>query len=117
MHTHTSKAGILGRLAARVASVPIVVHGVHIVPFVNVGRLKAFVYLTAERAVQGMTHAFIDVSPGIRDLCVRAGVGAPEQHYVVPSGFDLLVFALRCSPKTGAISSGSSPMNDGPPWW
>ena len=99
VHTHTSKAGILGRLAARGASVPIVVHGVHIVPFVNVGRLKAFVYLTAERAVQGMTHAFIDVSPGMRDLCVRAGVGAPEQHYVVPSGFDLPRFRAAVQPE------------------
>ena len=99
VHTHTSKAGILGRLAARVASVPIVVHGVHIVPFVNVGRVKAFVYLRAERAVQGMTHAFIDVSPGLRDLCVRAGVGAPEQHYVIPSGFDLSRFRAAVQPE------------------
>jgi glycosyltransferase involved in cell wall biosynthesis len=92
VHTHTSKAGILGRVAARAARVPVVVHGVHIVPFVNVGRTETFVYLTAERAVQRLTHAFIDVSPGIRDLCVRSGVGAPENHHVVPSGFDLSLF-------------------------
>jgi glycosyltransferase involved in cell wall biosynthesis len=92
VHTHTSKAGILGRLAARAARVPVVVHGVHIVPFVNVGRLETFAYLTAERAVQGMTHAFIDVSPGMRDLCIEAGVGAPERHRVVESGFDLSRF-------------------------
>ena len=98
VHTHTSKAGILGRLAARAASVPVVVHGVHIVPFVTVGRLETFVYLTAERAVQGMTHAFIDVSPGLRDLCVRAGIGAPERHHVVPSGFDLPRFRDAIQP-------------------
>jgi glycosyltransferase involved in cell wall biosynthesis len=98
VHTHTSKAGILGRLAARAASVPVIVHGVHIVPFVNVGRLEASLYLSAERAVQGMTHAFIDVSPGIRDLCVRAGVGAPEKHHVVPSGFDLSRFRAAVEP-------------------
>ncbi|MGH2796344.1 MAG: glycosyltransferase [Thermoleophilaceae bacterium] len=92
VHTHTSKAGMLGRLAARVARVPVVVHGVHIVPFVNAGRLETFAYLTAERAVQGMTHAFVDVSPGMRDLCVKAGVGAPERHHVVESGFDLSRF-------------------------
>jgi glycosyltransferase involved in cell wall biosynthesis len=99
VHTHTSKAGILGRLAAKAASVPVVVHGVHIVPFVNVGRLETFVYLTAERAVQGMTHAFIDVSPGMRDLCVKAGVGAPERHHVVESGFDLSRFRDATQPE------------------
>ena len=98
VHTHTSKAGILGRLAARAASVPVVVHGVHIVPFVNVGQLETFAYLRAERAVQGLTHAFIDVSPGLRDLCVRAGIGAPERHHVVPSGFDLPRFRDAIQP-------------------
>ena len=117
VHTHTSKAGILGRLAARAASVPVVVHGVHIVPFVNVGRLETFVYLTAERAAQGVTHAFIDVSPGMRDLCVRAGVGAPERHHVIQSGFDAVSFSrMRGVPKTGAICSGSRPMSHGPRW-
>jgi glycosyltransferase involved in cell wall biosynthesis len=99
VHTHTSKAGILGRLAARAASVPVLVHGVHIVPFVNVGRLERYAYLTAERAVQGMTHAFIDVSPAMRDLCVKAGVGAPERHHVVPSGFDLSLFRDATEPE------------------
>jgi glycosyltransferase involved in cell wall biosynthesis len=99
VHTHTSKAGILGRLAAHAASVPVVVHGVHIVPFVKVGPLETFAYLTAERAVQTMTHAFIDVSPGMRDLCVKAGVGAPERHHVVESGFDLSRFRHATRPK------------------
>jgi glycosyltransferase involved in cell wall biosynthesis len=98
VHTHTSKAGILGRLAARAAGVPVVVHGVHIVPFVNVGRLEAFAYLQAERAVQGMTDAFIDVSPGVRDLCVEAGVGAADRHHVVESGFDLPRFRAAVPP-------------------
>jgi glycosyltransferase involved in cell wall biosynthesis len=99
VHTHTSKAGILGRLAARTGKVPILVHGVHIVPFVNVGRLQRHAYLTAERAVQGMTHAFVDVSPAIRDLCVSAGVGSPERHHVVPSGFDLSAFRNAAEPE------------------
>jgi glycosyltransferase involved in cell wall biosynthesis len=99
VHTHTSKAGILGRLAARATRVPVLVHSVHIVPFVDVGRLETFVYLSAERAVQGMTHAFIDVSPAIRDQCVKAGVGAPERHHVVPSGFELSLFRTATEPE------------------
>jgi glycosyltransferase involved in cell wall biosynthesis len=99
VHTHTSKAGILGRLAARATRVPVLVHGVHIVPFVNVGRLETFVYLSAERTVQGITHAFIDVSPAMRDQCVKAGVGAPGRHHVVPSGFDLSLFRNATEPE------------------
>jgi glycosyltransferase involved in cell wall biosynthesis len=99
VHTHTSKAGILGRLAARAASVPVVVHGVHIAPFVNVGQLETFAYLRAERAVQGMTHAFIDVSPGLRDLCIKAGIGAPDRHHVVESGFELSRFRAAVQPE------------------
>jgi glycosyltransferase involved in cell wall biosynthesis len=98
VHTHTSKAGILGRLAAGAARVPVLVHGVHIVPFVNVRRFERYAYLTAERAVQQMTHAFIDVSPAVRDLCISAGVGSPERHHVVPSGFDLPRFRKANEP-------------------
>ena len=46
-------------------------------------------------AVQGMTHAFIDVSPAMRDLCVKAGVGAPERHHVVSSRASSVSFS-RC---------------------
>jgi len=99
VHTHTSKAGILGRLAARAVRVPVLVHGVHIVPFDNVGRLERRAFLTAERSVQGMTHAFVDVSPAMRDLCLQAGVGSPERHYVVPSGFDLSLFRNATEPE------------------
>jgi glycosyltransferase involved in cell wall biosynthesis len=99
VHTHTSKAGILGRLAARAMRVPVLLHGVHIVPFDNVGQLERYAYLTAERAVQGLTHAFVDVSPAMRDLCVQAGVGSPERHYVVPSGFDLSLFRNATEPE------------------
>ena len=116
VHTHTSKAGILGRLAARAASVPVLVHGVHIVPFDNVGRLERRAYLTAERSVQGMTHAFIDVSPAMRDLCVQAGVGSPERHHLVPSGFDLSLFRRATSPRTGATCSGSGLTTRGRRW-
>jgi glycosyltransferase involved in cell wall biosynthesis len=98
VHTHTSKAGILGRVAARAASVPVVVHGVHIVPFVNVGRLEAFAYLRAERAVEGITDAFVDVSAGVRDLCVKAGVGEAARHHVVESGFELSRFRAASPP-------------------
>jgi glycosyltransferase involved in cell wall biosynthesis len=98
VHTHTSKAGILGRIAARIAGIPVIVHGVHIVPFWNVGRQEAIIYKGLERAVASTTDAFIDVSPGVRGLCLEAGVGRTEQHHVIPSGFELERFRSATPP-------------------
>lgn len=98
VHTHQSKAGIIGRFAARAAGVPVIVHGVHIVPFINVGTVQRLVYLAAEKAAAAVTHAFIDVSRGMKDVCLEAGVGRPEQHHVIHSGFDLSRFSTATPP-------------------
>jgi len=88
VHTHTSKAGALGRLAGWLAGAPLIIHGVHILPFLNVGRASGVVYVGIERALAGLTHAFIDVSEGMRDGNLAAHVGRPSQHHVVYSGMD-----------------------------
>lgn len=93
VHTHQSKAGIVGRMAAASARVPLVVHGVHILPFLGVGRVQKAGYLLAERGVARLTHGFIHVSEGMRRACLDHGVGTGLPHYVVPSGFDLTRFA------------------------
>lgn len=89
VHTHTSKAGILGRLAAYVAGVEAVVHGVHILPFVNVGPVERAAYLALERLLDPLTDAFVSVSEDLRDKCVSEHVGAPLVHAVIPSGMDV----------------------------
>lgn len=98
VHTHQSKAGIVGRIAARLAGVPHVVHGVHIAPFVNVGRAERAVYVTAERAMARFTHAFISVSGGMRDAYLGAGIGTPANHHVVYSGMPLEAFVGASPP-------------------
>ena len=92
VHTHQSKAGILGRFAAFIAGVPVVIHGVHIVPFENVGRVQRLVYLCAEKMAALVTDAFINVSRGTRDIYVAAGIGAAKHHHIVHSGFDMRKF-------------------------
>jgi glycosyltransferase involved in cell wall biosynthesis len=92
VHTHQSKAGIVGRIAARLAGVPHIVHGVHIAPFVNVGQAERNAYITAERMMARFTHAFISVSGGMRDAYVDAGIGDPTNHHVVYSGMPLEAF-------------------------
>lgn len=92
VHTHTSKAGILGRAAAWLAGCRTIVHGVHILPFLNVSPLQGALYLVLEHAVAPLTSAFVNVSAGMRDACVAAGLRADRQH-VVPSGMDTARFA------------------------
>jgi len=92
VHTHESKAGVLGRLAAKAARVPHIVHGVHILPFVGVGRAQAAVYLGLEKLAARTTHAFVDVSDGMRRLCLDNGLGTAANHHVVPSGMDTARF-------------------------
>jgi glycosyltransferase involved in cell wall biosynthesis len=92
VHTHTSKAGAIGRVAARMASTPGVVHGIHILPFVNVGRAEQLAYLTAERLLAPVTHAFVNVSHGMMETALANGIGPAPKHAVVPSGMDLAQF-------------------------
>jgi glycosyltransferase involved in cell wall biosynthesis len=115
VHTHQSKAGITGRIAARLAHVPVIVHGVHTLPFVNVGVAKKTIYLTAERAVAGFTNAFINVSEGTRQSCIEHAVGRPEQHFVAHSGFDVSRFQNATLPEDWRAIVGVSEDQRKPP--
>lgn len=89
VHTHTSKAGVLGRIAARLAGVGVIVHGVHILPSLGNGWLLDNFYSALERAVVPVTDAYIDVSDAMRTACLARGIGNPARHVVVSSGMDL----------------------------
>lgn len=89
VHTHESKAGIVGRWAAWMAGVPAIVHGVHILAFVGSSRLSAVVFRSIEQATAPLTDMFIDVSEGMRAECLAAGIGRPDNHKVVSSGMEI----------------------------
>lgn len=87
VHTHTAKAGALGRAAARAAGVPAVVHTFHghllhgyFSPAVTRG-----VVLT-ERALARATDRLVAVGERVRDDLLAAGVGRSEQYRVIPPG-------------------------------
>jgi glycosyltransferase involved in cell wall biosynthesis len=90
VHTHMSKAGTLGRVAARRMHVPIVVHSFH--GHVLEGyfsRQASQVFISVERALARWTDALIAVSPTIRDELIALGVGSRAQWHVIPLGLDL----------------------------
>jgi glycosyltransferase involved in cell wall biosynthesis len=95
VHTHTSKAGVVGRMAAMGIPSLAVVHGIHILAFINVGWLQRRIYVALERLTASFTHAFVDVSPGMMEMALAHGVGTPDLHYIVPSGMDIDAFRPR----------------------
>ncbi|KAK0352659.1 hypothetical protein LTR94_019891 [Friedmanniomyces endolithicus] len=92
VHTHTSKAGFVGRLAAMFSQSPIIVHGVHILPFLNVGPMERRIYLACEKMLSPVTDAFVDVSAGMKTECLVNRIGDEDRHHVIPSGMDVAAF-------------------------
>lgn len=93
VHTHSGKAGVLGRLAAHAAGVPIVVHTIHgpsFGPFQ--GALANFAFRAAERRAGRVTTHFVSVANAMTEQYLAAGIGRPEQYTRIFSGFDLEPF-------------------------
>lgn len=90
VHTHSGKAGILGRVAAWRARVPIVIHGIHGPSFGNFqGPLPNFLFKNAERMAGRITDHFVVVADAMRQQYLAAGIGRPELYTRIYSGFEL----------------------------
>jgi glycosyltransferase involved in cell wall biosynthesis len=106
VHTHTSKAGVLGRLAARVAGVPVVVHTPHgHVFYGHFGRLASWCFLQIERMLAKRTTWMIALTDAERDEHLARGVGRADRFAVVPSGIDLEQFR-QAGDKVGRKPAG-----------
>jgi glycosyltransferase involved in cell wall biosynthesis len=90
VHTHASKAGWLGRLAAWICRTPIVIHTLHGFPWHNFMRpWRRATYLALERFVRPMTTEFFAVSPQIAIEAIQARVAHPAAVSVVQDAVDL----------------------------
>jgi glycosyltransferase involved in cell wall biosynthesis len=90
VHTHTAKAGTLGRIAAICTGVPIVVHTYH--GHVLNGYFspaKTWVFTMIERLLALGTTRLLAVSNRVRGELLEKGIGRPDRFQVVPLGFDL----------------------------
>lgn len=100
VHTHSSKAGIIGRWAAHKATVPRVVHTIHGLAFT--ASTKPYVnkvYEILERRTAPVTHKIVCVADAMRDQSLAAGVGRAEQYVTVYSGMDTRPFLSPPTPR------------------
>ncbi len=96
IHTHSSKAGILGRLAGRIARVPVIVHHVRGYSFhEHQYRWKRQFYVTVERLASKHCDALLFVGKRMLDKFLEQNIGKQEMYHIVRSGVDLKDFAPR----------------------
>lgn len=95
VHTHTAKAGFVGRIAAWLARVPVRVHTYHGHVFHGYfGRRKTQLFLWLERFTAGISDRLITISPGLIDELSTTYRVAPAEKFVnVPLGLELRPFA------------------------
>jgi glycosyltransferase involved in cell wall biosynthesis len=98
VHTHSSKAGILGRWAAKKAGVPHIVHTVHGWGFYP-GQffLVRWFYQALERWAARFTEVMITVSEENRQTGLAAGVGEEDRYQVIHSGINPKEYSLGLS--------------------
>ncbi|MGC9942489.1 MAG: glycosyltransferase family 4 protein [Verrucomicrobiota bacterium] len=90
VHTHSGKAGILGRLAARRAGIPVIIHHIHGPSFGKFqGALANVIFTAAEKYAARMTGHFFCSAAAMARLYLAAGIGQPEMYTRIFSGFKL----------------------------
>jgi glycosyltransferase involved in cell wall biosynthesis len=93
VHTHATKPGILGRIAARIAGVPIIIHGLHgnalevfDSKFIHIAKILL------EKITSKFTDAHISVSEVVSKKYLEYGIGRRMKYFTVRSGMELNKF-------------------------
>ena len=90
VHSHSSKAGVLGRVAARFSGVPAIVHTSHGLPVnPDMDRKERGVLLAAERLASYFCHKVVAVSRATASELLDLHLARKHQIEVIPSGVDL----------------------------
>ena len=90
VHTHSSKAGILGRVAARMSGVPVVVHTAHGWPFSREDSAPVHaLWVGLERFCARLCDAIVVVGEPDREAGLAAGVGRARQYHLIRSGIEI----------------------------
>ena len=93
VHTHSSKGGILGRLAAKIAGVPNIIHTPHgHVFYGHFGTIASKIFLWAEKIFSRFTDRMVALTDGEKDDYINLSVCPPEKLFKIHSGVDVKKF-------------------------
>src|SRR5437868_5991451 len=93
VHTHSSKAGIIGRWAAHRAGVPAVIHTIHGLAFTaSTSKLVNGTYKWLERRAAPISTRIVCVADAMREQSLAARIGSPAQYVTVYSGMETAPF-------------------------
>jgi glycosyltransferase involved in cell wall biosynthesis len=89
VHTHSAKAGAVGRIAAHRSGVPAIIHTFHGFPFHNFqSRARRAAYISIERRLGRLTHEFHAIGDTVAAEAIRLGIATPERVRVVASAIE-----------------------------
>jgi glycosyltransferase involved in cell wall biosynthesis len=108
VHTHSTNAGFLGRAAARLVGVPIVVHTVHGFPFndLTFARPVRTLLVWLERVAADLSDHLVMVSELNKEEAVRRRIAAADKMTVIHSGIDMSLFQASVDRKAKRLELG-----------
>jgi glycosyltransferase involved in cell wall biosynthesis len=109
VHAHSSKAGFLGRIAARLAGVPKVFYTPHVYYFQACSGVRYAFYWLLEWLAGLITTRTLAVARSQRDIAVRAGVVRPRDIVVVENGVDTVLYGAPVDPRAACAAWGVDP--------
>lgn len=114
VHTHTAKAGTLGRLAAKLAGVPVIIHTFHGNIFEGYfNSFKSRLFLIIERVLSRVSTKIIAISESQNKELLKYRIGKPHKIARIPLGLELEPF-LKVEQKRGAFRKEVSLEDDIP---
>ncbi|MGD9030897.1 MAG: glycosyltransferase family 4 protein, partial [Anaerolineae bacterium] len=109
VHTHTSKGGFLGRIAARLAGVPHIIHTIHGFSFNELTPWwKTAFYVQVERLASHFSDVMISVTEQHRALAIEKAIAKPDQVVTIHNGIDLTGFRATVAAQSSPIGSDPS---------
>ena len=93
VHTHSGKAGLTGRVAAKLARVPIVVHTIHGPSFYKYQNpIGNWAFRWAEQVAGACTTRFVSVADAMTEQYLAAGIGTADKYVTIHSGMNMDAF-------------------------